>query len=113
MTCLHRYARLSLRTFCAASTACGAVILLLVSPLNLDFHLPPFALGSPCALPHLRGRGNKGMPPISFCVKLLQKDLPIPRMRERIKLTQQGCGWKPTAACTTASQREHEQRGRR
>ena len=45
MTCLHRHARLSLRTFCAASTACGAVSLLRLSPLNFDFQLLPVRFG--------------------------------------------------------------------
>ena len=45
MTCLHRHARLSLRTFCAASTACGAVSLLRLSPLNFDFRLLPVRFG--------------------------------------------------------------------
>ena len=45
MTCLHRHARLSLRTFCAASTACDAVSLLRLSPLNFDFRLLPVRFG--------------------------------------------------------------------
>ena len=121
MTCLHRHARLSLRTFCAASTACGAVSLLRLSPLNFDFRLLPVRFGltlRPARASDSRSEEElkREYGPSHFILcQTIRKGLPIPRMRERIKLTQQGlgCGWKPTAACTTASQREHEQRGRR
>ena len=82
VTCLHRHARLSPRTFCAALTACGTPQLLLLSPLTVLFHLPlPIALGSPHSPASEEDKKKRDHLLIRFSVFG-----PIPRM----KLTQQG-----------------------